>query len=112
MDAVVLVDADCAVAPNLLSAVEARLCHGCEAVQVTYGVGNPDASWVAALRYASLALVNLVRPLGKARLGLSAGLFGTGMAFSRELLSGTPGRPPRSSKTRSTTSSSSRRARE
>ena len=28
-----------------------------------------DASWTAALRYASLALMNLVRPLGKARAG-------------------------------------------
>ena len=86
VDAVVVVDADCAVTPNLLTAVEARLRGGASVVQVAYLVGNPDASAVAALRYASFALVNLVRPLGKARLGLSVGLLGTGMAFRRELL--------------------------
>jgi hypothetical protein len=85
-DAVVVVDADCAVSPNLLTAVEARMRAGANVVQVAYLVGNPQASAVAALRYASFALVNLVRPLGKARLGLSAGLLGTGMAFRRELL--------------------------
>jgi 1,2-diacylglycerol 3-beta-glucosyltransferase len=86
VDAVVVVDADCAVSPNLLGAIEARMRAGARVVQVAYLVGNPHASAVAALRYASFALVNLVRPLGKARLGLSAGLFGTGMAFRRELL--------------------------
>jgi hypothetical protein len=86
VDAVAVVDADCMVAPNLLTAVEARMQAGANVVQAAYLVGNPDASPVAALRYASFVLVNLVRPLGKARLGLSAGLFGTGMAFRRELL--------------------------
>jgi 1,2-diacylglycerol 3-beta-glucosyltransferase len=89
-DAVVLVDADCTASANLLTAVQARLHAGADAVQVTYGAANPDASWMAALRYASLALMNLVRPRGKAALGLSAGLFGTGMAFSRALLARRP----------------------
>jgi hypothetical protein len=89
-DAVVLVDADCTVAPNLLAAVEARLRRGASAVQVTYEVANPEASYAAALRYASFALINFVRPLGKARLGLSSGLFGTGMAFTRDLLARRP----------------------
>jgi GT2 family glycosyltransferase len=86
VDAVVVVDADCIVTPNLLSAVEARMHAGASVVQVAYLAGNPEASAVAALRYASFALVNLVRPLGKARLGLSAGLLGTGMAFRHDLL--------------------------
>jgi hypothetical protein len=90
VDAVVIVDADCAAAPNLLAAVEGRLRDGAAAVQVAYGVANPDASPVAALRHASFALVNGVRPLGKTTLGLSAGLFGTGMAFTRELLARQP----------------------
>ena len=90
VDAVVIVDADCAAAPDLLAAVEGRLRGGARAVQVAYGVANPGASPVAALRYASFALVNGVRPLGKTTLGLSAGLFGTGMVFSRELLARCP----------------------
>jgi hypothetical protein len=90
VDAVVIVDADCAAAPNLLAAIEERLRDGAAAVQVAYSVANPDASPVAALRHASFALVNSVRPLGKTTLGLSAGLFGTGMAFTRELLARRP----------------------
>ena len=85
-DAVVIVDADCAASPNLLDALEARMRAGADAVQVAYGVANPDASWPAGLRYASFTLVNLVRPRGKAAAGLSCGLFGTGMAFSAALL--------------------------
>jgi 1,2-diacylglycerol 3-beta-glucosyltransferase len=85
-EAVVVVDADCVVAPNLLAAVDGRLRDGARAVQVAYRVGNPDASAVAALRWASFALVNDLRPLGKAALGLSSGLFGTGMAFRSDLL--------------------------
>jgi hypothetical protein len=85
-EAVVVVDADCTVAPNLLAAVDGRLRAGARAVQVAYRVGNPHASPVAALRWASFALVNELRPLGKAALGLSSGLFGTGMAFTSDLL--------------------------
>jgi 1,2-diacylglycerol 3-beta-glucosyltransferase len=85
-EAVVVVDADCAVAPNLLAAVAGRLRDGARAVQVAYRVGNAEASPVAALRFASFALVNEVRPLGKTALGLSAGLSGTGMAFTRDVV--------------------------
>jgi hypothetical protein len=90
VDAVVVVDADCTVAVNLLSAVEARLRAGAAAVQTAYEVSNPDASPTAALRWASFALINRVRPLGKATLGLSAGLLGTGMAFRHDLLATRP----------------------
>jgi hypothetical protein len=90
VDAVVIVDADCVAAPNLLAAIEGLLQTGAAAVQVAYGAANPDASVVAALRHASLALVDGVRPLGKTTLGLSAGLFGTGMAFSRDVLARRP----------------------
>jgi 1,2-diacylglycerol 3-beta-glucosyltransferase len=90
VDAVVVVDADCTVAPNLLSALEARLRAGASAVQAAYEVSNPGASSTAALRWASFALINRVRPLGKDTLGLSAGLLGTGMAFRRQLLAARP----------------------
>jgi hypothetical protein len=86
IEAVVVVDADCAVAPNLLAALDGRVRDGARAVQVAYRVGNADASRVAALRYASFALINEVRPLAKSTLGLSAGLFGTGMAFTRDVV--------------------------
>jgi hypothetical protein len=90
VDAVVVVDADCIVAPNLLTALAARLRAGAAAVQAAYDVSNPLMSSTAALRWASFALINRVRPLGKDALGLSAGLLGTGMAFRCELLAERP----------------------
>jgi len=89
-DAVAIVDADCQVSSNLLSAMEERLVAGAEAVQVNYVVGNADASHVAALRYAAFVLIDTVRPLGKQRLSFSCGLLGTGMGFSAALLGREP----------------------
>lgn len=91
-DAVVMLDADCTPTPNLLAELEGRLLAGEQAVQVDYTVDNPDEAWSAALRFAAFTLQHTVRPLGKERLGLSAGLFGTGMAFTRELLERQPWR--------------------
>ena len=88
--ALVILDADCRVGPNLLGVIDARLRAGASAVQARYEVENPAASTAAALRFAGFALMNTVRPMGKQRLGLSCGLFGTGMAFTRELLAAVP----------------------
>jgi 1,2-diacylglycerol 3-beta-glucosyltransferase len=89
-DAVVMVDADCLASPNMLHAIDLRLRSGASAVQVDYVAGNPEDSPVAALRFAAFALADTVRFLGKQRLGLSCGLVGTGMGFTRELLERTP----------------------
>jgi 1,2-diacylglycerol 3-beta-glucosyltransferase len=87
---VCVIDADCEVSSNLLTAVAARLEAGADAVQVANLVANPDGSAAAALRWAGFALFNVVRPLGRDRLGLSTGLLGTGMVFSRRLLLRSP----------------------
>lgn len=89
-DAVVMVDADCLVSANLLQAVSDRLRCGTDAIQVDYVAGNPEDSHTSALRFAGFALADTVRFLGKERLGLSCGLVGTGMAFTRELLEEAP----------------------
>jgi GT2 family glycosyltransferase len=89
-DAVIMVDADCTVSPNLLSGIDRRLRSGASAVQVDYVAGNPGDSHVSALRFGAFALADTVRFLGKQRLGLSCGLVGTGMGFRRELLERTP----------------------
>jgi glycosyltransferase involved in cell wall biosynthesis len=85
-DAVVIVDADCIVSPNLLSAIASRVRDGASAVQVDDVVGNLDASTASALRFAAFVLMVNIRFSGKQRLGLSCGLVGTGMAFTRDLL--------------------------
>jgi hypothetical protein len=89
-DAVVMVDADCTVSANLLSAISSRLAAGIGAVQVDYVASNPDDSTVSALRFGAFALTDTVRFLGKQRLGLSCGLVGTGMGFRREVLASAP----------------------
>ena len=89
-DAVVIVDADCAASPNLCSTIAAEIARGRHAVQVPYEVSNPSESPTAGLRAAGFALKHVIRARGRARLGLSCNLFGTGMGFSATLLRRVP----------------------
>jgi 1,2-diacylglycerol 3-beta-glucosyltransferase len=93
VDAVVVLDADCVASSNMLAAMDRALRAGAPAVQVSYLVDNPGESHASALRFAAFALMATVRPLGKQRLGLSCGLFGTGMAFESGLLRSEPWSP-------------------
>lgn len=85
-DAVVVIDADSVVSPNLLRAFHARLERGLNAVQAEYGVRNVDASWRTRLMTVALAMFHGVRSEARERLCLSVGLRGNGMCFSRALL--------------------------
>lgn len=89
-DAVVVVDADTVVTPNLLEAYAARLANGEVAVQAHYGVQNPGASWRTRLMRIALAMFHQVRSIGRERLGVSAGLRGNGMCFRTSLLAAVP----------------------
>jgi 1,2-diacylglycerol 3-beta-glucosyltransferase len=91
-EAIAVVDADCEVSANFLTALVARVHAGADAVQVRYVISDPERSASAALRWAGFALVNVVRPMGRTELGASSGLLGTGMAFSRRLLLRSPWR--------------------
>ncbi|HEX8968776.1 MAG TPA: glycosyltransferase family 2 protein [Chloroflexota bacterium] len=85
-DAFVVVDADSVLAPNFLRCMEARLGRGARVVQAYYSVLNAEQSAIAGLRYAALAAVHYVRPLGRSVLGLSCGLKGNGMCFDAAVL--------------------------
>lgn len=89
-DAVVVVDADTSVSPNLLRAFARRFEAGAGAVQASYGVRNSEASWRTRLLVIALAVFHVLRSLGRERLGLSAGLRGNGMGFTREVLRRVP----------------------
>jgi cellulose synthase/poly-beta-1,6-N-acetylglucosamine synthase-like glycosyltransferase len=89
-DAVVVVDADTGVSPNLLRAFDARLRVGAAAVQAHYAVANRDASWRTRLMHIGFTLFHDVRSRGRERLGLSAGLRGNGMAFAVPTLRAVP----------------------
>ncbi len=89
-DAVVVVDADTLVSPNLLHAFAARLAAGEVAVQAHYGVQNPGASWRTRLMRIALAMFHQVRGVARERLQVSAGLRGNGMCFGAPLLREVP----------------------
>ncbi|HEV7214451.1 MAG TPA: glycosyltransferase [Chloroflexota bacterium] len=84
-DGLVIVDADSDLAPNVLRVMAAYLAAGAGAIQGYYSVRNAGDSSVAMLRYVALCLYHYLRPLGRARLGLSAGLRGNGMCFRRDV---------------------------
>jgi 1,2-diacylglycerol 3-beta-glucosyltransferase len=85
-DAIVVVDADTVVSKNLLSAFAARFARGASALQADYGVRNPASSWRTRLMTIALSAFHGVRSVARERLGVSCGLRGNGMAFSKALL--------------------------
>jgi cellulose synthase/poly-beta-1,6-N-acetylglucosamine synthase-like glycosyltransferase len=89
-NAVVVIDADTVVSPNLLRAFDARLARGAAAVQADYAVRNPDAGWRTRLMAIALGMFHVVRSTGRENLGVSCGLRGNGMCFSTELLEEVP----------------------
>lgn len=85
-DAVVVVDADGVVSPNLLEACAARIEAGAQAVQVHYGTLNPFASWRTRLVTIAKAAFHIVRSRARERLGLSCGIRGNGWCVTHALL--------------------------
>jgi len=86
-DGVVIIDADSELAPDFLRVLAGYLATGVGAIQAYYSVSNAEDSPASMLRYVALCLYHYVRPLGRSRLGLSAGLRGNGMCFTRAVLS-------------------------
>ncbi len=90
VDAVVVVDADSVVSENFLTACAARLAAGAQALQAEYGVRNVHASWRTELMTLALAMFHTLRSNARERLGVSVGLRGNGMCFSRACLLAVP----------------------
>ncbi len=89
-DAIVVVDADSVVSPNLLAAFAARLARGAQAVQCHYGVLNPHDSWRTRLMSIALACFHIVRSRARARIGASCGIRGNGWCVTPALLRRVP----------------------
>jgi 1,2-diacylglycerol 3-beta-glucosyltransferase len=90
VDAVVVIDADTLVSPNLLTAFAARIARGAHAVQADYAVRNADDSWRTRLMAIAFGSFHIVRSRGRERLSLSAGLRGNGMCFTAQVLKQVP----------------------
>jgi cellulose synthase/poly-beta-1,6-N-acetylglucosamine synthase-like glycosyltransferase len=82
LDALVVIDADTTVDPELLCAFDADIQAGRDWVQCYYTVADPDLSWRTRLMTYAFSLINGVLLLGQAALGTSGGLRGNGMCFS------------------------------
>ncbi len=89
-DAVVVIDADTVVAPDLLTRFSEALDNGADWIQSYYSVSNPDRSWRTRLLTYAFSLFNGVWLLGQDRLGLSVGFRGNGMCFSAKGLARVP----------------------
>jgi len=90
VDAVVVIDADTLVSPNILSAFSARRDAGAVAIQADYAVRNPNAAWRTRLIAIAFGAFHIVRSRAREHLGLSCGLRGNGMCFSAALLAEVP----------------------
>lgn len=89
-DALLVVDADTRLHPNLLRTLSRELADGAGAIQAYYGVLNPSESRRTMAMELALASFNGLRPRGKTNLGMSAGLFGNGFCLSRDTLEKVP----------------------
>jgi len=85
-----VVDADTDVDPGFLSAMRAALADGADALQCRYGVRDALADRRTALADVALGAWNVLRPRGRAALGLSAGILGNGFALTRRALQAVP----------------------
>jgi hypothetical protein len=85
-DAVLFVDADCIVSAAIFSACNARLEAGASVLQAHYTMAIDRGSSSRVARELALALVHLLRPRARSRLGLSAGLKGSGMCFRADVI--------------------------
>ncbi|HUN71740.1 MAG TPA: glycosyltransferase family 2 protein [Steroidobacteraceae bacterium] len=88
--AIVVVDADSKVSPNLLEAIAVRLEGGEHAVQVHYGVLNPLDSWRTRLMTIAMECFHTVRSRARERLRVSCGIRGNGWCVTHELLTRVP----------------------
>jgi cellulose synthase/poly-beta-1,6-N-acetylglucosamine synthase-like glycosyltransferase len=82
LDALVIIDADSTVQPELLERFAEALDRGCDWMQCYGGVANATQSWRTRLMAYGFSLINGVTLAGQNALGLSAGLRGNGMCIS------------------------------
>jgi hypothetical protein len=84
--AVLVIDADSVVSPGLIAAVRQKFLMGAQAVQCRYEVYQPEENSRTRLMALAFQGFNVIRPRGRERLGLSAGILGNGFALNRDVL--------------------------
>jgi cellulose synthase/poly-beta-1,6-N-acetylglucosamine synthase-like glycosyltransferase len=89
-DFFIVVDADSEVSGNFLTAIASAFRGGANAAQCRYVVRNSGESVRTRLMNVALYAFNVLRPRGRDRLGLSAGIYGNGFALSAGTLRAVP----------------------
>lgn len=87
---VLVIDADSVIDLGLIATVRRRLLAGTGALQCRYEVSSSLDSQRTKLTTFAFHAFNTVRPRGRARLGLSAGILGNGFALHRDVLTKVP----------------------
>ena len=85
--AVLILDADCTLSPNLVERIHTVIANGKPVVQASYLLdceGNSQRLHLPAR--IAFALKNVIRPRGMLQLGIPTQLFGTGMCFRADVL--------------------------
>jgi cellulose synthase/poly-beta-1,6-N-acetylglucosamine synthase-like glycosyltransferase len=90
VDATLVVDADSTVSSNLIGLVDEALANGAEAVQCRYEMESSSKRPATQLTALAFRGFNVVRPIGRNRLGLSAGILGNGFAIRQAVLTQNP----------------------
>ena len=85
-EAYAFVDADSTIDANFLAAMSSRLGRGERALQASYRVADPESAPLVTLRAIAFALMHELRGRGKARLGVSCGIWGNGIVLAREVV--------------------------
>jgi cellulose synthase/poly-beta-1,6-N-acetylglucosamine synthase-like glycosyltransferase len=87
---VLVIDADSVAEPGLVDKVGRRLVSGSAALQCRYELICRHDRPRTKLKALAFHAFNVIRPRGRARLGLSAGILGNGFALHREVLKRVP----------------------
>jgi cellulose synthase/poly-beta-1,6-N-acetylglucosamine synthase-like glycosyltransferase len=88
--AVLVIDADSVVDAGLIRAVQKKFLAGSRALQCRYEVYNSQSNRRTKLMALAIYAMNVIRPQGRSRLGISAGILGNGFALHRDVLAQVP----------------------
>jgi cellulose synthase/poly-beta-1,6-N-acetylglucosamine synthase-like glycosyltransferase len=86
----IIVDADSTVTSNLVNEFQESFAAGAGALQCRYKVRNAADSIRTRIMNSALMGFNILRPRGRDRLGVSAGILGNGFGVSSETLEAVP----------------------
>jgi Glycosyltransferases, probably involved in cell wall biogenesis len=84
-DAVMILDADCFLAPQALRACDFELAKGNQVLQMSYLVSNADESFRCYAMGLARFIENQLYYWPKSKAGLSIAMLGTGMVFHRDV---------------------------